>query len=250
MSLKRKLLYGGGAFPWTPDLIPRSMMFGRLDAERADTITQAAGLVSSWVDTITGTAFVQVTDASKPGYSATGFNGRPCLTFDGTADNLAYTAGAIAWPNSGSFEVWALVDQTLPVSDTAARIPVGWPNATTNGFSLQRVVVSGANRLRVSVGTGAAQVQAEAASFEGRCLIRSIYNGTTVTPYINGSAGATSSSVTASFSGATRYRIGCAAASSVSNFWSGNINFLAITRLLSDATAANLTAYLNARRGV
>jgi len=239
------------AAAWSPAMIPRSLMYGWLDAEKAETITQAGGAVSSWVDTVTGTAFVQATEASKPGYSATGFDGRrPGLTFDGTADHVAYTAGAIAWPNSGAFEIWALVDQQEVESSNATRQIVGWPNVGAGGLTLGRPngVGAGGNKLRAIVGDGAATVNADGGSaFSGLCVARLRCDGSTATAYVNGTAGSTAS-VVPSFSGATRYRIGSAQGSSPSQYWKGSINCLLVTALLDDRWAIPLLAHLNARR--
>lgn len=57
-------------------------------------VTQVAGAVSQWNDQSDGARHLtQVTPASQPTYSATGFDGaRPGVTFDGVADIMLYNS--------------------------------------------------------------------------------------------------------------------------------------------------------------
>lgn len=73
----------GGA--WTPAEIEGLALW--LDADDASTITLNGSTVSQWSDK-SGNArnATQDTAASQPTYNATGFNGKPTLTWDGTDD--------------------------------------------------------------------------------------------------------------------------------------------------------------------
>ncbi len=56
-------------------------------------VTESSGAVSQWNDQSgAGRNFTQSTEANKPTYSATSFNGRPGITFDGSTDLLTSTA--------------------------------------------------------------------------------------------------------------------------------------------------------------
>ncbi len=87
---------------WTPALIATDLW---LDAADSASITTVSGAVSQWSDKSgNGRHLVQSTAAARPLYSATGFNGKPAIDFDGSNDFLknnsyapagAYTAFAV-----------------------------------------------------------------------------------------------------------------------------------------------------------
>lgn len=81
---------------WTPAAITTALW---LDAADASTVTTVSGAVSQWNDKSgNGRNFAQSTASFRPTYSATAFNGKPALRFDGTrylvAPSLLVTSGA------------------------------------------------------------------------------------------------------------------------------------------------------------
>ncbi len=237
MSLTRKLLYGGGAAPWTPDLIPRSLLYGRVDFARSDLLTINTNAVENLIDPISGTTFTQGTAASRPTQPVDGW-----AAFDGADDTLAYTAGAISWPNSGEFEIWAVAD--LDATATT-RTLVSWPNTST-GTGLQLRATT-AHRAQLVIGDGVASTTLSGTTASGRRIWRVKVYTETLALSVNDTE-TTTTAVVPAFSGATRYRIGAATGSSASNFWGGSINCIFITRRLPTATATDFYSYLAARR--
>jgi hypothetical protein len=235
--MTRKLLYGGGAAPWTPDLIPRSLLYGRVDFARSDLLTINTGVVENLIDPISGTTFTQGTAASRPTQPVGGW-----AAFDGADDTLAYTAGAISWPNSGEFEVWAVADLN---TTAATRTLVSWPNTSTGtGFQLR---ATSSHAAQLVIGNGAASTTLSGKSATGRRLWRVKVHAEFLSLSIDGVETVTTA-VAPSFSGATRYRIGAATGVSASNFWGGLINCIFITRRLPETMAAAFYSHLAARR--
>jgi hypothetical protein len=79
---------------WTPADITTALW---LDAADASTITLNGSTVSQWSDKSgLGNHAVNATTASQPTYQATGFNGRPTLSFDNTDDFLGTSAPVIS----------------------------------------------------------------------------------------------------------------------------------------------------------
>lgn len=73
----------GGRGLWTPERLPSLALW--LDASDASTFTLVSNAVSEWRDKSGNNRHVsQATAANRPAYSATSFNGRPGLTFNGT----------------------------------------------------------------------------------------------------------------------------------------------------------------------
>jgi hypothetical protein len=80
-----------GSTPWDPSMLPGLVAW--YDAQDDATITQAGGTVSQWNDKSGhGYNVVQGTAANQPAYNATGLNGFPALTFNGTSNYIVYTS--------------------------------------------------------------------------------------------------------------------------------------------------------------
>lgn len=79
---------------WNPSMIQTALW---LDAADASTVTTVSGAVSQWNDKSSKNRHAtQATSNSRPAYSATGFNSKPCLTFDGADDWLGVGGSTIA----------------------------------------------------------------------------------------------------------------------------------------------------------
>lgn len=147
-AIGRSLLQG----EWTPRNLGGALL-ALWDADRADLMTFNAAKVSGWTDCIGGRVAVQGTDASRPTYSATSFNGNPSLSFDGTDDSLQF-ANTTGLPlTSTACVMWAVFDQEALAADTTSRhvFSYGAGSAATSRV-LRRVVVSGVNRGNVTIG--------------------------------------------------------------------------------------------------
>lgn len=234
----------GGGVPFAPADLGASLL-AAWDAERADLITGAS--VSSWKDTVAAYDAVQATGANQPAYSATSFNGRPGVTFNGTSSELTYAATTGLPTSATACEMWALVDQTALAADATIRFIVAWGGTASTNNRLLRRSVSTLNRGSTSVGNGSTSVASQtiAVDFSGRHLIRGIVSATDTSAVIDGTAGGANAVVPAT--GTTRLRLGAGTANTAANFWQGVINCVFITDLLSAGQAAQMTAYLNAR---
>lgn len=107
----------GGVNLWRPLnlLVPASVW---LDAEDTTTITLNGATVSQWNDKSGNARNVsQATAADQPTYSATGLNGKPILTFDGS-DLLSNTAPGALLRNVPGATLAAVVNYT---NNTAGR---------------------------------------------------------------------------------------------------------------------------------
>ena len=88
----------GGTKLWTPAQITTALW---LDADSPSSITLNGSTVSQWNDKSgNGRHATQATAANQPAYSATGFNGKPAVAFDGINDYIVtnaadYSVGAI-----------------------------------------------------------------------------------------------------------------------------------------------------------
>jgi len=91
---------------WTPAQITTSLW---LDAADASTITESGGAVSQWDDKSgNGRNVVQASSANQPTYDATGLNGKPTLSFDGTNDSLKNAT----YEPSGAVSVFVVLNRT------------------------------------------------------------------------------------------------------------------------------------------
>jgi hypothetical protein len=84
------VITGSQKVNWDPSLITTALW---LDAADASTITESGGAVSQWNDKSgNSNNFVQTILANRPTYSATGFNNKAAITFDGTNDSMEFSS--------------------------------------------------------------------------------------------------------------------------------------------------------------
>lgn len=215
-------------------------------ADQGVVITGAG--VSAWIDRKAGRSLVQGTDAARPAYSVTGFNGSPGLTFDGTDDYLELASQPFP-SGAGVAEIWAVVSQDALVADTTTRPLLGYGGVNGQVSRLfQRVVTSGTNRARAVVGDGATgqQLNNTAVDFSGRHVLRLSVGATASNLYVDSDTAVNLSVVPAT--GTTRVRLGSSQADTPSGFWNGKVRDVVITAALSTNRAAELQQLLLARR--
>ncbi len=247
MRRRRQLGWNtAGLSGWSPLQLGASL-FAWWDAERADLITHVGGAVSSWADVVAGLTVDQAVAGSKPTYSATSFNGRSGVTFDGTADELTRTT--IGNLPTGASPSWiiSVVSQDALAADTTVRSAMMWGDiSTANGERrLRRNVVGGVNRALTDVGNGAAVVGSTNTSvdFSGRHIVIGKVSSTDVQTDVDGVAGPSAAVVPAT-SGNNALSIGSAFGG---GFFNGIFNTLMVTAALSAANETLLLAYLNRR---
>lgn len=234
----------GGA--WNPAMLGATLI-ERWSIDDSGLITQAVPPgISTWKGEIIGSSFNNGTPANQPVYSATGWNGlNPGAAFGGVSTVLAISSvpyPAAALPS----EIWAVVDQTALVADTTTRnIFTYGGGANTTWRSIQRVVVSGQNRIQATCGTGSNITCTLAADFSGRHAVCGIFDGTTVTAGMDGVLATPVAAVPTT--GTTRSRIGANSATTAAAFLQGEVREILITGTTTAAQKALLWAYLASR---
>lgn len=228
-------------------------LFAFWDAERTDLITKdGSNLVSSWKDVVGGYDAVQAIGASKPLWSAIGFNGRPCVIPDGIDDEmtLAPVPAGIPIGSSGCIML-ALVDQTaLPADATARAVAAYGGSSNSVNRYLARIVVSGQNRAQAQAGNGSVSVNANllSADFSGRHLAAAVITGADVIAQMDGVS--STPSVTVPGTTSTRLRLFSLTSTSPGAFWGSPTSALLITSpTLTAGQLASITAWANARKG-
>lgn len=234
---------------WSPWLLGSSLL-AWWDADNDGLITQVAGAVSSWTDAVGGQALTQGTGSAQPTYSATSFNGRSGVTFDGSTDYLEKTTG-LSWLPSGAnpSEDWYLVDEVALASDTTSRDFGSWGTAANDSRRANGLGATTLWTARATTGTGAgtgSNTQSATNAF-GRHVLRYAVTGTTQFVEVDG----VSSTPTAMVPGTVvaRLRMGSAASSAASAFGSFVIAARIITTTLTSTQADLLRAYLTRRVG-
>ena len=131
LTLRDLGFVGGLTELWTPARITTALW---LDAADASTITTVSGAVSEWRDKSgNGRNASQVTSGVRPTYSATNFNSKACLSFDGFDDFMSIGGNTI----SGTGYHYAMVIKPGADALTSANgDAVFWLRAayTTSGF--------------------------------------------------------------------------------------------------------------------
>jgi hypothetical protein len=219
-------------------------------ADRSDLITVSGAKVTSWKDVKNAYDAVQAVDASRPTYSATGFNGAPGVTFDGTDDEL--TLASQPFPSAANpSEIWVVLQQDALGADATSRAAFTYGAAAANQRMVGRAQGAGSiNRGRASTGDGATSQNLTATSpdLSSRHLLRAIIGATETNLEIDGVLGTPISVVPST--GTTRARIGSFAATSASGFWNGKIRDILVTGPLTPTQADGLRSFLLPRRSL
>lgn len=223
------------------------------DAEIAATITLSGADVSAWSSAKNAYSASQGTAANRPTYSASSFNGRPGVTFDGSNDELTYAGVGVLPTGSTVGEIWALVDQTVAGASAGVKTIFTYGgNAATSYRRVNRTTDgSSINRASSQMGTGAAgpAAQNDNVVFSGRHVVRGRFAALSVQTDVDGTAGA-SVATSAPSTGTTRTRIGARNDDTPTNYFQGVVNFIAVTAPLTTDQAAQMYAYLKSRGGI
>ena len=229
---------------WTPSALGASLL-DMWDAEEEAKFTLVGSAVSAWFSSKNAYSAAQGTGAARPARSATSFNGRAGVTFDGADDALIYAGQP--FPNlSSPSEIWALLDVTSPGATAGSKYAFsygGLDNASAR--ALRRSSVAGVNR-------GATVVSAVSGvehptGVGGRHVWRGVIEATQFRVDIDGVAGAYTAG--APGTGTTRVVLG-ALQTGISTFFQGVASMFAITAPLTDAEALAFTNYLKTRGGI
>jgi hypothetical protein len=223
-----------------------SSVYAYFDAERPESLSLSGSNVTSWRDLKNGLVVNQSTSGSKPIYTASAFNGRPGITFDGTDDHLISNGTGGIPTGAAPLEMWVLADNKADANDSTARRTIAW-GSTSNNDSMMNFVSQA--KFTTSAGTGSATVgsQPVGSSF-GRHVMRGRASGTLITSYIDNVTGPTWNAVPA-ITG-TKLAIGAMPVPSVFAYFLGSISAIIITAPLSTADANWMLNALKARGGI
>ena len=173
---------------WTPEQISTVVW---LDASNTLSITLSGTSVTQWNDISGNNRNVsQSTGLNQPTYSATGFNGYPTISFDGSNDSLSFGGGGVA--QSSGQNVFAVIDTTN--IGTGYRIFMNRSNGSAPAFYL----ATAANNYRPLVYWGADRATWGSA-IQTRAIFRwAIYTSpsTSTLVQVNGNTAVTASSAT------------------------------------------------------
>lgn len=219
------------------------------DAERPSGLAISGGAVTSWTDAANGHVMTQAHAPAQPNYSATAFNGRPAIAFDGVDDFLEM--GSVPFPlGAESCEIWALVNVTSPAGDGyGTRNIFCYGNDFLTSRRLRRDTNGTINFPTLSVGDGAGSNVAQApVDISGRHVLRGVVGAAASNIAVDGGAPGVLAIVPATTGGRTRI----AASSTVSAgvFFQGYISAILVTAPLGDAQAAQLMRWLKDRGGI
>lgn len=232
---------GGGFRP--ADL--GAALFDMWDAEDASKISLSGSAVTAWASSKNGYSASQAVGAARPVYSASSFNGRPGLTFDGSDDELMF-GGVGTFPTGATpGETWLLCNQTALAADATARSAFSYGDIATSRRTLGRTVSGAVNRPRMPVGSTSLIGTGD---MSGLCVLRGAVGATASDLSLNGLSVAAGPIVPATAS--ARTRLGAHAASAAGEFFQGIVSLIAVTAPLSTDQAAQMLVYLKARGGI
>lgn len=248
MGLGSVALMGGGVSPVT---ILGASLLAWWTVDRADLITLSGTQVTSWKDVAHGYDAVQAVSGARPIYSFTSFNGAPGVSFDGTDDELTSLDAALlaALPDGAEAgEIWAIVQQDALAADATNRAPASYGANTNTTRRLTRTVVTGVNRGRLQIGSGAASSNATGTvvDLSGRHVLRGQVGGASSELTVDQATPVSVVVVPATTN--TRLRLGAGDAAAAANFHQGQIRDVLFTGPLSAAQVAALNAWALPRR--
>lgn len=217
------------------------------DAERDGSLYLSGNQVSDW-EGRNGRYVYQSVGGSKPVYSATSFNGRPGLTFDGIDDYLELSdAGNMpGFPIGAEHgEIWVLASQLTPGATTGGKIFAGYAGGANSNRRVGRTSVTGVNRAFGTVGRSGGSTTATnaAVDYSGGQILRGVFSPTGLTIHV-GATGMTEVAAVPT-SGATAFYIG--SNSGTQQFANGVMSALVLTKALTADQATALSNFLSAR---
>ena len=206
----------------------------------ADTgVADVPGVSTDWTDRVAGIV-ASATLTACPTVSATSFNGRKGLTFDGVANCLVSTSIS-ALPNGAApGEIYVLFDDTNAGSGTSYLVNYGGV-ATAQDRAMQ--TTGAARSFRISDRTTNLTVTNIFAL--GKHVAQGSWSGTEEQARIDGYQTRPSQAVIATLAtGTTRLRIGAINSSSASSFFTGVIRHVMVTATLLQRQRQQLEAWL------
>jgi hypothetical protein len=216
-------------------------------SDRPELISLSSSKVTSWRDVVGGYDVAQATDGARPLWSATSFNGRPGVTFDGTDDFLETATSPLPTNAALTYHMFGLAQQDGLVADAVTRFLIcsGGTNARRG---IGRIVSGGANRGFSSQGSGAGNTPAidTVVALDGRHVITGRF-GPADTGVAVDSQAETVAAVLGSYN-TSRLRIGANTITTATQFWKGAVSDIVCAVGLTPEQVFRTTAWLLERR--
>lgn len=234
-----------GISAWSP-LDLGSSLLAWWNADLADLISLSGSNVTAWTDCKAGITVSQAVDASRPTYSATGFNGLPAVSGNGTSSYLEALAPAFPTGATPS-EFRAVAQQNVAGATTGVRTLVSMGSTNANVRSLGRTSTSSINRAFARVGTGSTITATQTVTdLSSRHAMRAVFGATETYVSADGTAGTPVAAIPTTLN--TRFRLFSYSNATPTEFWSGPARDVFVTTALTTEQQALLDAYQLARR--
>ncbi len=232
---------------WNPSMIQTALW---LDANDSTTITQSGGLVSQWNDKSGNSRNATASSTERPSYSATAFNSKPGLAFNGSSnvmqanalasllggDDAPFTAYVVANLSSGTI---------LGAGSSISAFPINAP------FFLSSSLLATARRAAdAAPGTPTTDVVGSN-SASANLLLGNVFTGTTATLYKNGSQDATGAQNVNTLGNLDRFGIGALVRSTAASYMTGTVSEIIVnTSAISTDTRQRIEGYLAHKWGL
>lgn len=221
-----------------------------LESWRASSLSLSGSNVVTWTDYVSGLVFDAV---GTPVYSATSFNGKDGITFDGSSECFNNEDAGLDTLLGGTqeYEIWQLVQQLAPSGDPTQRYSFMVGISSLSRRDSRRNVAASTNRCAQTAGDGTNtnQIVNTLVDYTGYFMVRGIFkNGANELKNIVGSQTAQATAAAPINSSVARFRIASAGNASPSNFWAGQIASIHICELLTTDQATAVAAYLTAHK--
>lgn len=192
--------HGNSQVLWTP--LNLGSLVEWWDASNTLKITLNGSSVASWAGTKSGTVVSQGTTADQPGYSAVAMNGAPGLTYSGFPPQELISQSTLSQGGS-----WSMMAVTLPTANAALNSVVDGDNGTTRVAQYLR---NSSNVLQAIAFTSSTNFTASGGSITNSAvnLEYSQYDGTTLTAYVDATAGTPVTTSGSPITGSVQFGIG------------------------------------------
>ena len=229
---------------WNPSMISTALW---LDAADASTISQSSGAVSQWNDKSGNSRHATATSTERPTYSATSFNSKQGLTFNGTSNVMQANALApVLDDNDTPFSAYVAVNFS-----TGSVLALG---STANSNPLHRIIAIDSPPSGISIrrDTGLTIASVTGSSFaSANHLLGVVFTGTSATLYKNGTQDATGSLNVGTLDTLDRFAIGAQVRSTTASYMTGTVSEIIInSTAISTDTRQRVEGYLAHKWGL
>jgi hypothetical protein len=242
------LITGSQKVNWTPANITTALW---LDANDSGTITESSSLVSQWNDKSGNARHATASSTARPTYSATSFNSKPGISFDGTANVLR--ADGLATIAQGNDTPWSVVFVGNLTSGSTFRTVLGFGSSTSlNPFHIIGVTEANLFRTARRDQNIAEQIVSGTSGVTANRIFGMTFGGTSATIYQNGSQDNTGScNVDTLATTIDRFSIGALTRTSASGFISCVLSEVIISAAaISTDTRQRIEGYLAHKWGL